>query len=106
MPVCFDPRLTLCICRHVSQGSLGLRHWCEQGDNLQQFGWNKHDGRHFGVQNILDRGVRVETSFVKAAGGNNGGDWTNRVSFHGIEGTEVSALYYVAGELRYNFDST
>merc|ERR1719312_1963534 len=84
--------------RHVTQGSLGLRHWCEQGDNLKQFGWNKHDGRHFGIQNILDRGVRVETSFVKVAGGNNGGDWTNRISFNGLEGTEVSMLYYVAVE--------
>jgi len=84
--------------RHVTQGSLGLRHWCEQGDNLKQFGWNKHDGRHFGIQNILDRGIRVETSFVKVAGGNNGGDWTNRISFNGLEGTEVSMLYYVAVE--------
>ena len=32
-------------CRHIQQGGLGLRHWCEQGDNLQQFGWNKHDGK-------------------------------------------------------------
>merc|ERR1719342_2034341 len=84
--------------RHVTQGSLGLRHWCEQGDNLKQFGWNKHDGRNFGIQNILDRGVRVETSFVKVAGGNNGGDWTNRISFNGVDGTDVSMLYYVAVE--------
>ena len=84
--------------RHVTQGSLGLRHWCEQGDNLKQFGWNKHDGRHFGIQNILDRGVRVETSFVKVPGGNNGGDWTNRISFNGVAGTEVSMLYYVSVE--------
>ena len=75
-----------------------MRHWCEQGDNLKQFGWNKHDGRHFGIQNILDRGVRVETSFVKVPGGNNGGDWTNRISFNGVVGTEVSMLYYVSVE--------
>ena len=31
--------------RYIQQGGLGLRHWCEQGDNLQQFGWNKHDGK-------------------------------------------------------------
>ena len=86
------------VSRHVTQGNLGLRHWCEQGDNLKQFGWNKHDGRHFGIQNILDRGVRIETSFVKVPGGHHGGDWTNRVSFNGVEGTEVSFLYYVAVE--------
>ena len=31
--------------RYIQQGGLGLRHWCEQGDDLQQFGWNKHDGK-------------------------------------------------------------
>ena len=84
--------------RHVTQGNLGLRHWCEQGDNLKQFGWNKHDGRHFGIQKILDRGVKIETSFVKVPGGHHGGDWTNRVNFNGVQGTEVSLLYYVAIE--------
>ena len=59
---------------------------------------NKHDGRHFGIQNIQDRGVRVETSFVKQVGGSNGGDWTNRISFSGKDGTEISMLYYVAVE--------
>jgi len=84
--------------RHVNQGSLGLRHWCEQGDNLKQFGWNKHDGREFGVQNIVDRGVKIETSFVKLMGGSNGGDWSNRVVVEGVKGTEVSLLYYAALE--------
>jgi len=84
--------------RHVNQGSLGLRHWCEQGDNLKQFGWNKHDGREFGVQNIVDRGVKIETSFVKVMGGSNGGDWSNRVVVEGVKGTEVSLLYYAALE--------
>lgn len=84
--------------RHVSQGSLGLRHWCEQGDNLKQFGWNKHDGKEFGIQNIVDRGVNIETSFVKDMGGSNGGDWSNRVVVKGAKGTEVSLLYYAALE--------
>lgn len=87
--------------KYVDQGSLGLRHWCEQGDNLRQFGWNKHDGRNFGVQTLLDRaGVELETSFVKLAGGDRGGDWTNRISVGGdkAKGTEVSLLYYVALE--------
>merc|ERR1719317_1219533 len=54
--------------RSVTQGSLGLRHWCEQGDDLKQWGWEKHDGRNFGVQKIKDRGVTLTTSFVKVAG--------------------------------------
>lgn len=84
--------------KHVSQGSLGLRHWCEQGDNLKQWGWNKHDGREFGIQNIVDRGVNIETSFVKVMGGSAGGDWSNRVVVEGVKGTEVSLLYYAALE--------
>ena len=86
------------IIRYVNQGSLGLRHWCEQGDNLKQFGWNKHDGREFGIQNIVDRGVNIETSFVKVIEGSTGGDWSNRVVVEGVKGTEVSLLYYTALE--------
>ena len=84
--------------RSVTQGSLGLRHWCEQGDDLKQWGWEKHDGRNFGVQKIKDRGVTLTTSFVKVAGGNHGGDWTGRVSVSGPKGAEVSLLHYVALE--------
>jgi len=85
--------------KQVSQGSLGLRHWCEQGDGLKQWGWNKHDGRNFGVQTIQDRGVHLTTSFVKVGGGNHGGDWTSRVEASGGQrGTQVSLLYYAALE--------
>jgi len=84
--------------RHVRQGNLGLRHWCEQGDNLKQFGWNKHDGREFGIQSISDRGVKLQTSFVKVPGGSHGGDWSNRVIVDGPRGEHVSLLYYAALE--------
>ena len=84
--------------KSVTQGSLGLRHWCEQGDDLRQWGWVKHDGRNFGVQKILDRGVTLVTSFVKVAGGSHGGDWSARISASGPKGGEVSLLYYLALE--------
>jgi len=98
--------------RYVTQGSLGLRHWCEQGDQLKQFGWNKHDGREFGLQTIIDRTVRLETSFIKVAGGQHGGDWSNRIAVSGPRGTEVSVLYYAAleegsaGSLEPRYDDT
>ena len=50
------------------------------------------------MQNIVDRGVKIETSFVKVMGGSNGGDWSNRVVVEGVKGTEVSLLYYAALE--------
>jgi len=84
--------------RSVTQGSLGLRHWCEQGDNLKKWGWEKHDGRNFGIQRIQDRGVSLTTSFVKVAGGSHGGDWSARIEAEGPRGTEISLLYYAALE--------
>jgi mannosyl-oligosaccharide glucosidase len=57
-----------------------LRHNCEQSDNLDSYGWLEHDGRNFGVQDIQDKLVRIQTSFVKRQGGTNGGDWTAKIS--------------------------
>jgi len=84
--------------RSVTQGSLGLRHWCEQGDNLKKWGWEKHDGRNFGIQRIQDRGVALTTSFVKVPGGIHGGDWSARIEAAGPRGAEISLLYYAALE--------
>ena len=41
-----------------------MRHWCEQGDNLDSFGWKQHDGRNFGIQKLIDRGVQVSRNLV------------------------------------------
>ena len=66
------------------RGGLCLRHWAEQGDNLKQFGWIKHDGRSFRIQNIQDRaGDELETSYVKMGGGKHGGEWSNRIKVTG-----------------------
>lgn len=60
--------------------NLGIRHWCSQWDGLEQYGWVRHDGVNFGVQRIVDGEYLIETSFVKRAGGRNGGDWTARIA--------------------------
>ena len=49
-------------------------------DKLKKYGWIKHDGVNFGVQNINDQGYSLKTQFVKIDGGENGGDWSWRVS--------------------------
>ncbi|KAH3787199.1 mannosyl-oligosaccharide glucosidase-like [Dreissena polymorpha] len=75
-----------------------IRHWCDQGDKLHKYGWLKHDGRHFGVQEIHDGDFKVTTSFVKRPGGSHGGDWTayidvsNTTTRPGL----VSLMFYVA----------
>uniref|UniRef100_A0A131Y4M3 Mannosyl-oligosaccharide glucosidase n=1 Tax=Ixodes ricinus TaxID=34613 RepID=A0A131Y4M3_IXORI len=81
--------------------NLGIRHWCSQWDGLEQYGWVRHDGVNFGVQRIVDEEYLIETSFVKRAGGRNGGDWTARIAVKPKEvntttTVPISLLFYVA----------
>ncbi|XP_059618514.1 mannosyl-oligosaccharide glucosidase isoform X2 [Phlebotomus argentipes] len=83
----------------LGPGGDGIRHWCELSDRMDQYGWVQHDGRTFGVQEIHDGPLKLETSFVKYSGGSFGGDWTARVSvasesMHSEE--EVSIIWYTA----------
>ena len=55
------------------------RHSCEQGDELRRYGWLYHDGKSFGVQEIVDDDFELRTEFLKKPGGSYGGDWTVRV---------------------------
>jgi mannosyl-oligosaccharide glucosidase len=62
-------------------GDLPLRHWCEQGDNLERYGWLEHDGTNFGVQELIDGEVKLTTSFVKDPHAvPYGRDWTARIT--------------------------
>lgn len=85
----------------IKSQNLGLRHWCEQGDNLDSFGWKQHDGENFGVQEISDRGLKITTSFVKRSqNGQHGGEWSARISAEAI-GNKTKAksitLFFYAG---------
>ncbi|XP_035426916.1 mannosyl-oligosaccharide glucosidase [Cygnus atratus] len=78
----------------------GLRHTCEQGDGLASYGWLRHDGDNFGVQDVRDRGLLLRTEFVKRPGGEHGGDWswhvTARPEGAGSPASLVSLFFYVA----------
>uniref|UniRef100_A0A8D8G110 Mannosyl-oligosaccharide glucosidase n=2 Tax=Culex pipiens TaxID=7175 RepID=A0A8D8G110_CULPI len=79
-----------------------IRHLCEIGDNLKQYGWTAHDGRNFGVQHIQDGPVLLETSFVKDVH-NNAPSWTAKVDVRtGASARSsrdtISLLWYVAFE--------
>ena len=66
----------------LKQNDIGFRHWSEEGDNLERFGWIQHDGENFGVQEIIDRGLKFTTSFVKKFNADSldrGGSWTARI---------------------------
>ncbi|XP_043265671.1 mannosyl-oligosaccharide glucosidase GCS1 [Colletes gigas] len=86
----------------LRQDGSGLRHWCEQGDNLDRYAWLEHDGRTFGVQEIVDNSAILNTTFVKKPGGKHGGDWTARISVTSEnkmqDGEEISLLFYTAIE--------
>ncbi len=65
---------------NLKRGHLGLRHWCEQSDDVDSFGWTKHNGLDFGQQKIYDRGLKLTTEFVKKPeNGDNGGEWSARI---------------------------
>ncbi|KAI8051276.1 mannosyl oligosaccharide glucosidase-domain-containing protein [Syncephalis plumigaleata] len=51
-----------------------IRHTCEHGDNFERYGYLKHDGRFFGMQELVDGGVSytLKTEFVKRPGGDHG----------------------------------
>ncbi|KAK4002984.1 hypothetical protein OUZ56_004773 [Daphnia magna] len=83
----------------AAAGNLNLRHLCDQGDNLEQYGWKEHDGRNFGVQVIIDKFIQLETSFVTKLGGNHGGDWTARIQVEPrmkeLKGQQVTLYFYL-----------
>ncbi|XP_053110540.1 mannosyl-oligosaccharide glucosidase [Hemicordylus capensis] len=83
---------------HQLEGDIRLRHTCEQSDGLPRYGWLLHDGVHFGVQEIRDVGLSLQTEFVKRPGGRHGGDWSWRVTARpeGAPVPFVSLLFYVA----------
>lgn len=65
----------------------GFRHTCEQGGDMQGYGWDEYDARTGGRQTIHDKGNQIDLTidFVKAAGPN-GGSWAARV-----QGTPMKA---------------
>ncbi|CAH1390080.1 unnamed protein product [Nezara viridula] len=72
--------------RRLGAGGEGFRHWCEQGDGLSKYGWQLHDGKNFGVQELNDDPFILTTEFVKRQGGNHGGDWSARITVKPKEG--------------------
>ncbi|XP_052745873.1 mannosyl-oligosaccharide glucosidase isoform X2 [Bicyclus anynana] len=76
----------------------GIRHQCEQNDNLPTYGWLRHDGVHFGEQLISDPPHDIRTSFLKTPGGEHGGHWTARINITSTDGrnTPLVLIWYGA----------
>uniref|UniRef100_A0A8C4NBP6 Mannosyl-oligosaccharide glucosidase n=1 Tax=Eptatretus burgeri TaxID=7764 RepID=A0A8C4NBP6_EPTBU len=76
-----------------------LRHACDQGDDLERYGWLAHDGVNFGQQEILERDFSLSTDYVKRPGGEHGGDWSWRIAVKQKRNGKprlVSLLLYIA----------
>ncbi|MGH0179550.1 UNVERIFIED_CONTAM: hypothetical protein FKN15_001827 [Acipenser sinensis] len=79
---------------------VNLRHTCEQGDQLQSYGWLMHDGMDFGIQEVRDTDFTLTTEFVKRQGGEHGGDWSWRITAKqqspAAQAPVISLMLYVA----------
>lgn len=41
-----------------------IRHIAREEDKLKKYGWIRHDGKNFGIQEIVDEKYRIETQWV------------------------------------------
>ncbi|CAL0329724.1 unnamed protein product [Lupinus luteus] len=66
----------------MKDGRYHLRHVCRHEDELETYGWIKHDGRDFGHQVLDDHGLNLATTFLKSKGEGSGygGDWAVRIN--------------------------
>ncbi|GES73190.1 glycoside hydrolase family 63 protein [Rhizophagus clarus] len=76
-----------------------IRHACDQGDELDEYSFKKHDGRNFAIQTLSDseNNIKLKTEFLKNSEGGHGGEWAVRISGTPInenEPSETSFLYY------------
>lgn len=76
-----------------------IRHWCDQGDGLNKYGWIAHDGRNFGIHDIYEsdeNNFHIRNSWVKRAGGKHGGDWSVRTEITSNDAIPkfVSLIFY------------
>ena len=86
-----------------------LRHTAEESHGLASYGWTRHDGESFGVQDIVDGPLRLTAAWAKpipsegdTPSGGFGGDFAVRVgaSFDPSAGPDAKAcvVFYVLDE--------
>ncbi|KAI9268642.1 glycoside hydrolase [Helicostylum pulchrum] len=85
------------------QGFQNIRHACDQGDGIEGYGYQKHDGREYASQEIKDKpsNIKLNTEFIKVPGGENGGDWGVRISgtpMNDFAGSLSSVMFYIGVE--------
>lgn len=76
----------------------GIRHWCNQNDELPSYGWIRHDGVNFGEQVIEDPPHWITTSYVKVPEKERGGTWTARIDVQPKKNSTapIALIWYAA----------
>ncbi|VDP55224.1 unnamed protein product [Heligmosomoides polygyrus] len=69
-----------------------IRHWCDQGDGLKEYGWYSADGRTFGRQNLTDHYAQLSVDWV-----NNGEAWSARIRIE--PKTRHSLILYMTAQV-------
>ncbi|CAA6668399.1 unnamed protein product [Spirodela intermedia] len=91
----------------MKNGQFFPRHFCQDSDDLKRYGWIDHNGRDYGRQELVDRGLKLVTSFIKMKGDGSGygGDWAVRVeadneksSSDDVEWGTAHLFFYLADE--------
>ncbi|WFD07739.1 mannosyl-oligosaccharide glucosidase [Malassezia vespertilionis] len=80
-----------------------MRHSSAENQGIDGYGWTYHDGRTFGVQEIMDRAnnYKIETSFVKTGHESSPGNWAVRIKGTVIDRddpAELAVVYYIGSE--------
>ncbi|KRX98514.1 putative mannosyl-oligosaccharide glucosidase [Trichinella pseudospiralis] len=70
-----------------------IRHWCDQNIGVGQYGWLEHDSRLYGIQQITDYPLSIETTMIKRPLKDHPGDWTLRVQAKLLDSSSVHHTY-------------
>ncbi|KAK6061527.1 hypothetical protein COOONC_00811 [Cooperia oncophora] len=70
-----------------------LRHWCDQGDDLKNYGWYAADGRTFGRENVTERTSQLSFDWI-----NDAEAWTARMRIE--PKTKYTVILYMVAQVR------
>ncbi|CAB3406199.1 unnamed protein product [Caenorhabditis bovis] len=69
-----------------------IRHWCNQGDGIDRYGWYEADARTFGKQNITESSGRIQTDWINESGSG----FSARIKFNMKPGKRFNVIFYMA----------
>ena len=82
----------------VATAAADVRHEARNEHALAKFGWRRHNLRRFGEQEVLDKGLRITTAFVKPGGGvrraghGYGGGWALQINASEVQAGSLDAV--------------